>query len=192
MSAVRWHATCPVSWPAWARDWACTTGSLTLRLKGLNRGFEVQPVVQRMTVVSPRTLPGACRVPRRVMRQRLVRLAVGGHAVVLAQTVMTFNGQASDWPFWRRLGKRSLGSVLFTDPQVHRGPLAFASLPVQTPWIQQLMDEQTACAGWDVELKTMRTVYARCARFERRPGHTPLWVMEVFLPALNHFKQDTA
>ncbi|HEY1057947.1 MAG TPA: chorismate lyase [Limnobacter sp.] len=194
MTVNRWHAACPATWPTWARDWACTTGSLTVRLKSLQRGFEVEPVAQGLAAVPPRTVPDDLATRRHTMRQRLVRLKVGGQVVVLAQTVMTLNGKACDWPIWSRLGKRSLGSVLFTDPLVRRGPLRFARLPASTPWIQQLLRRQPACAGLpvDLNLNAMRMVYARCARFERRPGRTPLWVMEVFLPTLNLFKQDTA
>lgn len=118
------------------------------------------------------------------MRQRLVRLLVGGQAVVLAQTLVQLDGPRNDWRFWRGLGARSLGSVLFANPRVERGDLYFARLPARHPWVLTLLDEydqrevfkQRAGKHW----------YARCARFDMRAGHTPLWVMEVFLPQLQH------
>lgn len=118
------------------------------------------------------------------MKQRLVRLSVGGQTVVLAQTLMSMHGPATDWPFWKGLGRRSLGSRLFTDPLVQRGDLFFARLPARHPWVMQLLEGRPDVGG---ECSSTRIWYARCARFDRKPGRTPLWVMEVFFPSLKHF-----
>lgn len=118
------------------------------------------------------------------MRQRLVRLVVGGQVVVLAQTLVLADGPRNDWRFWRGLGARSLGSVLFADPRVKRGSLYFARLPARHPWVLMLLGEEDQR---DVlQQHAGKHWYARCARFEMRAGHTPLWVMEVFLPQLQH------
>lgn len=182
---VVWTPHCPPTWPAWARDWATTKGSLTLRLSGLNRGFRVEPVVQGQ-VLNPRGpfLPAGIDVGG-LMRQRLVRLHVNNEPVVLAQTLVKMDGAVSDWHFWRGLGSRSLGSVLFSDPRVTRGNLYFARLPLGQTWVQQLLSPQLRA-----EMNTLgsgRVWYARCARFSRQPDRTPLWVMEVFLPQLEFY-----
>ncbi|HEX4879474.1 MAG TPA: chorismate lyase [Limnobacter sp.] len=182
---MNWQPVCPPGWPAWAKHWASTKGSLTLRLQALHAGFTVQPVRQVLVGVSHAPHQPALCTRRGVMRQRLVRLVVGGHAVVLAQTLVQADGPRNDWRFWRGLGARSLGSVLFADPRVKRGRLYFARLPARHPWVLRLLDE-------DGRREVLRRHagkywYARCARFEMRAGHTPLWVMEVFLPQLqNH------
>ncbi|WP_370263364.1 chorismate lyase [Limnobacter sp.] len=182
--AVVWHGACPPAWPAWARNWATTRGSLTQRLLGLGLGFEVQPVMQGLTnITAPNGQPAQSQALGR-MRCRRVRLKVAGEPVVLAQTLVTLRGPRNDWRFWRGLGQRSLGSVLFADPTVVRGPLFFASLPARHPWVLALLDQPEAARV--LQQPAGKHWYARCARFERRNGHTPLWVMEVFLPQLQH------
>lgn len=180
---VVWHDTCPATWPQWAREWACSRGSLTRRLVALGGGFAVQPWQQGVARVRVGSRPvGAGH--ERVMRRRLVTLKVQGQAVVLAQTLMAVRGARSDWPFWNGLGNRSLGSMLFTNPAVRRGPLMFASLPASTPWVLGL------CKVQGLTTQGHERWYARCARFELGRGVTPLWVMEVFLPRLGQFSQD--
>lgn len=183
--AVVWTRHCPPSWPEWARNWASTRGSLTQRLVGLKQGFKVEPVVQGKVLIKPGPgMPPQCEQAN-MMRQRLVRLHVNNTPVVLAQTLVKMDGPVNDWHFWRGLGTRSLGSVLFSDPQVKRGKLYFARLPLQQAWVQQLLSpalrEEMNKTG------AGRVWYARCARFSRQPDRTPLWVMEVFLPQLEYF-----
>jgi chorismate--pyruvate lyase len=182
---VVWTRNCPPTWPAWARNWAKTKGSLTLRLSGLKRGFQVEPVVQGTVLKSPgKPLPDDLATGG-LMRQRLVRLHVNNAPVVLAQTLVKMDGAVNDWHFWRGLGSRSLGSVLFSDPRVKRGDLYFARLPLGQAWVQQLLSPQLRA-----EMNTLgsgRVWYARCARFSRQPDRTPLWVMEVFLPQLESY-----
>jgi len=183
--AVVWTRHCPPSWPVWARNWASTQGSLTRRLVRLNQGFKVEPVVQGRVLVKhgPGFRPHGLR--GQMMRQRLVRLHVGNAPVVLAQTLVKMDGPVNDWRFWRGLGTRSLGSVLFSDPQVKRGELHFARLPLGQAWVWQLLDPRLR-----IEMNKIgqgRVWYARCARFSRKPERTPLWVMEVFLPQLQNY-----
>jgi chorismate lyase len=182
---VAWARRCPPSWPAWARNWACTPGSLTQRLVRLNQGFKVEPVVQAKVLI--KRGPGARgqSVTGQMMRQRLVRLHVNNAPVVLAQTLVEMDGPVNDWHFWRGLGTRSLGTVLFSDPKVKRGKLYFARLPLQQPWVQRLLPP--AMKAEMNRLGSGRVWYARCARFSRKPDRTPLWVMEVFLPQLENY-----
>ena len=182
-----WHSHCPRVWPVWAQRWATTKGSLTKRLVGLGRGFEVQVLGQGAVCVrNGPSLPPSSKGGG-VMRQRLVRLMVEGQAVVFAQTLLGGNGLVNDWHFWNGLGQQSLGSKLFTDPLVRRGPLFFARLPAKHPWVVQVLRGAQLDALWLNQRQHARIWYARCARFERKPCQTPLWVMEVFLPALERF-----
>lgn len=176
-----WHSHCPPTWPGWARDWACTPGSLTRRLVGLGHGFEVEPVYQGHARVRGLEHTQVQLKPGARIRARHVRLKVSGRTVVVAQTLLKWDSRACDWPFWRGLGTRSLGSVLFSDPLVRRGALRFARIPAHTPWVQALMPSGVGHAA------ACPHVFARCARYERGSGRTPLWVFEVFLPALQAF-----
>ena len=180
-----WVRHCPPVWPVWARNWATSKGSLTQRLVGLNKGFRVEPVVQgKVRVKRGPTLPPQCKQAG-LMRQRLVRLHVSNTPVVLAQTLVKMAGPVNDWHFWRGLGTRSLGSVLFSDQRVKRGELHFARLPLQHAWVQQLLSP--ALRAEMNKIGPGRVWYARCARFSRKPNRTPLWVMEVFLPQLENY-----
>lgn len=179
--ASPWRQRCPASWPEWAQRWAKTKGSLTRELLSTGRVFEVEPVVQALQTLPGRDAwhLGLAGQPR--VRARLVRLRLDGVPVVLAKTVVQVRGGRNDWSFWRGLGKRSLGSALFADPQVQRGPLFFARLPARHAWVKALaMDGVQRHSGW----------YARCAKYVRKPGATPMWVFEVFVPALNDVNQD--
>jgi chorismate lyase len=181
MAGVVWTRHCPPAWPEWARNWARTRGSLTQRLVGLNKGFRVEPVAQGKALVKPRSVGARGQM----MRQRLVRLHVNNAPVVLAQTLVKVDGCVNDWHFWRGLGTRSLGTVLFSDPGVKRGDLFFARLPFDQAWVKQLLSPAMLA-----EMKYTgqgRIWYARCARFSRKPDRTPLWVMEVFLPQLENY-----
>lgn len=184
-----WTPHCPATWPEWARNWASTRGSLSRRLAGLKQGFEVCPVVQgKVLTRSGSSCPPQCvkaGLTNHFVRQRLVRLQVNNMPVVLAQTLMKIDGPVIDWHFWRGLGTRSLGSVLFSDPQVKRGELYFARLPMWQPWVQRLLSPQLRSQMNKVGKG--RVWYARCAQFSRKPNRTPLWVMEVFLPQLEHY-----
>lgn len=183
--SVVWTRHCPPCWPLWAQNWATTKGSLTKRLVGLNQGFAVEPVVQgKVFVRRGPAMPADCD-DAGLMRQRLVRLYVNKAPVVLAQTLVRIDGNVNDWRFWRGLGNRSLGSVLFSDPEVKRGSLYFARLPFEQAWVQQLLGHE-ALARMN-ELGPGKIWYARCARFTRKPERTPLWVMEVFLPQLENY-----
>lgn len=176
---------------------------------GLNQGFGVEPVYQglgRVTGVETDLLglPVGLRVKARQVRLHVGLVGQSKQAVVLAQTLMAVNGPVCDWPFWRGLGSRSLGSALFSDPSVERGPLYFAKLPNHTPWVRKLLEESVACQangneptdGCRFKFSIERHLdlpefYARCAQYKRGQGTTPLWVFEVFLPALQEFKSGT-
>lgn len=185
--ALPWRAVCPPTWPVWARRWAASAGSLTVRLKAIGPGFAVSVVRLGFTQLRKRPgRPAQCTVQGRCA-QRCVVLSVADVPLVLAQTVMWRPGKASDWPFWQGLGSRSLGSVLFTDPSVRRGTVYFRKLPLGTPWVMDLINgpamrgDRTRCLAYATQ---MNGWFARSARFERGSGQTPLWVMEVFLPTL--------
>jgi chorismate--pyruvate lyase len=117
----------------------------------------------------------------RTMHQRVVRLVVGGQVVVLAQSLVPWQGPRQAWPFWRGLGTRSLGSVLFGQPDVQRGVVYYARWSRTPHWLAQALPKPVP-NGWGPPW------YVRCAPFYRRtggrPNGQPLWVLEVFLPTL--------
>ncbi|GLR26121.1 chorismate--pyruvate lyase family protein [Limnobacter litoralis] len=176
-----WRQHCPASWPGWAKKWAKTRGSLTRKLVSTGGRFEVEPVRQGLQALTGRDAWHLDLAGRPKVQARLVRLRLNGVPVVLAKTVVQVKGVRNDWPFWRGLGRRSLGTALFSDPMVQRGPLYFARLPARQAWIKALaLPDVCPVSGW----------YVRCARYLRKPGATPMWVFEVFVPALNEVNQE--
>lgn len=170
----------PAHWPRWAKEWAGSRGSLTRHLVQQKAGFRVLLMAQgaRGQRLEDRVLTGMPAGRRVKFRQ--VQLQLNGQAVVLAQTLMKPVAPQQDWPFWQSLGSRSLGSRLFYDPAVRRGQVFYFSLTGRESWLPQV------CGNSDFEVSHAR--YARCARYTRASGLSPLWVVEVFLPSLRRFK----
>ena len=113
----------------------------------------------------------------RQVHVRNVTLLAGGQPRIVAHSVVKVLGSQSDWPFWRVLGSRSLGSVLFKDKRVRRGPLAFACLPEQHRLMRQTRIALSASGFKDI---AMGRLYARRALYQRHLKRTPLLVTEVF------------
>ena len=137
MKIARWRRECSPAWPEEVVDWLRTHGSLTVRLQSELGGFKVDVRRQgtgRLLADEAYLLRSA---PGRSGRLRQVTLWAGGQARVVAHTAVRWVGAQSDWPFWRQLGTRSLGSVLFRDRRVQRGALQFAMLPPAHPLARQ-------------------------------------------------------
>ena len=160
-------------WPGWVKSWLKTPGSLTLRLQ--KRGqFQVEPVFQAHAYALADEHHGLGLKGRLKVRTRNVRLLTHGDVSVLAHTVVRLRGVRCDWPFWKNLNRRSLGSMLFKDRTVFRHAMQFA----------QLLPGHPLHPG-----QGFGPLYARRRCYERRrsfisQGGTPLMVTEVFLPSL--------
>jgi chorismate--pyruvate lyase len=53
-----------------------------------------------------------------------------GQAAVLARSVTTVAGVRGPWKGLRKLGRRPLAALLWTDPRIQRGPFEFTRLPL--------------------------------------------------------------
>lgn len=176
-SRARWFShPNAVNSPSVIRDWLTEKGSLTTRLIGQCGRFRVQPLQQQRALCLPDEY-AAIELPRRLhVWERDVVLRCDEKAVVYAHTVVPLMATANDWPFFRSLGTRSLGSALFSDPLIKRGRLQFARLTAGHP----LMKRIAATLGAEL----VRTpLYARRCLYRRERGH--LLVTEVFLPAIS-------
>lgn len=160
-----WQASCVERGPA--RAWLVETGSLTARLQ--QHG---PTTVQLLWQGLRQPLRDELRVLRasasRVVPVREVVLRVQGQVAVYAHSVA--NRAALN--LLRRAGRRSLATVLFTDPQVAAGPLYFRQLDARHPL-------HRAAAAWCHGATALR-LQARRALFVR--GAARLLVTEVFLP----------
>ncbi|MHB0775078.1 chorismate--pyruvate lyase family protein [Halomonas sp. WWR20] len=144
-SSVRWRPAAawrPEMSPRWWQ-WIASTDSLTSRLIDAAEGdFEVRLIAQRF--VRPR--PDEAMALKIPFAQRVwcreVALCGGGHPWVAARSVATLaslQGQRLG-----QLGERSLGSWLFRQPDLERGPIEVtqASAPFYAeygPWGRRSM-----------------------------------------------------
>jgi chorismate--pyruvate lyase len=173
---AKWHrkAAAAGAEPA-MRDWLNTKGSLTARLVAHSGSFRVRRLHQEVALCSweeaaPIGLPRRERV-----WEREVLLCCDGVPVVFGHTVVPMSASASDWPLFSALGEQSLGSTLFYDPIVVRGPLEFARLRPGHPLLARVR------SGLGQALDGMEFHARRCV-YRRHQGL--LMVTEVFLPAV--------
>jgi chorismate--pyruvate lyase len=182
------------------RDWLTDTMSLTLKLTRHSRHFRVRRLHQGNGVcLADET--AAIGLPRRAMvQEREVLLQCDGVSMVYAHTIVPLTATAADWPFFRRLGERSLGSTLFYDPRVRRGQLEYARLRASHPlarraraalarWTDDAAAEQKAVRrSGGTALPPMSVPYPHLPLFARRCAYRRrrgvLLVTEVFLPAI--------
>jgi chorismate--pyruvate lyase len=175
---VRWHAHVgAVNAPAPLAAWLVADGSLTARLIAHSGAFRVQRLRQGSALCLPDEA-GAIGLARPVqVLEREVLLRCDEVAVVFAHTVVPLSDSATDWPLFGGLGERSLGSTLFYDPLVRRGPLEFARLHAGHP----LARRARAALGDGPPASLCPPVYyARRCLYRRHQGS--LLVTEVFLP----------
>ena len=159
------------------RAWLTERDSLTARLKACCQHFEVRCLSQRLETLSP---DEAARLHIRAGSLAWVRevlLLTDGQAAIFAHTVMS---RQPRHPFNLRfsaLGERSLGSLLFSDPRIARGPLEFLRLDRRHPLFQRA---QTALGPLPAQLWARRSHFGRQAK--------GVLVTELFLPSIQRLK----
>lgn len=157
------------------QDWLSNRDSLTARLVARCSHFRVQRLRQgRAKCLRDEFHALGLPCVTQVI-EREVLLRCDERAVVYAHTVLSLDANASHWPLFASLGNRSLGSTLFSDPQVERGQLYFARLGRRHPLMQRIV--QVHALGNEVAY-----LWARRSVFRRKGS--PLLVTEVFLPEI--------
>ncbi len=148
------------------RSWLTDSGSLTKRLIELSDGdFRVEVVRQgwqRPTRSEAKALGMGSREKALI---REVQLIGNDQPWVYARTIIPATTLTGRHRTLKLLGNRSLGSLLFSDRSMRRGPLQISRL--------KLSDDKTP-------------VWARRSLFYL--ADKPLLVCEVFLPALQRVK----
>lgn len=160
-----WRAFCGES--GFLRGWLRESGSLTAHL-------------QRYGATTVQVLRQGLRLPYEDER-RVLNLA-DGRAVPVREVVLRVQGRVAVYAhtaanraalkLLHRAGRRSLATVLFTDPRVKAGPLHYRRLDARHALYR-------AAAEWGEGLVPQRLA-ARRALFTR--GAARLLVTEVFLP----------
>lgn len=152
-------------------DWLRERASLTARLRRGSRSFQVRCLRQALEALGPDEAACLGARPGRLVWVREVLLLVNERPAVFAHTVMT---RRPRHPFDLRfaaLGSHSLGSLLFSDPRIARGPLEFR--PLDRRHLLYRRAEQ-ACGPLPPRL------WARRSRFGRQAKG--VLVTELFLP----------
>lgn len=162
--ATRWYTLkrpaatdAPLIWRRWLLD----RGSLTQHLVEASRGHFRVDVVRQLWGRPSRSEARALNIdPRQRVLIREVRLLGHDQPWVFARTIIPASTLTGKQRKLNGLGCRSLGSVLFSDPTMKRGPLQVSRL--------------TQSSG--------EITWARRSLFYL--ANKPLLVTEVFLPAL--------
>jgi chorismate--pyruvate lyase len=163
----------PFRAPRVLRGWLTDRGSLTRRLKMRHRDFRVHPVARGFARPFPDEVHVLSLRPQIRAYVRDVLLLGDGRARVFAHSVLPRATLRGSWWGITRLGTKSLGEVLFTDPRIRRLGLSMRRLDVRHPLYR------AACRHIRIDA---RHLWARRSVFCL--GGRPLLVTEVFLPAI--------
>ncbi|HZV61289.1 MAG TPA: chorismate lyase [Methylophilaceae bacterium] len=153
------------------RPWLMERGSLTRKLQQASKHFAVRPA----RFVNSKPLPDEARLlklkPWQKTWVREVYLDCNHKPTVFAHSVLPVDSLRGSWLNLGRLGNRSLGSALFSNPLVRRTPLAFRKLSRQHPlYYKAALQLQSP----PPELWARRSVFYL--------GSSAILVTEIFLP----------
>jgi len=164
--------------PKELQHWLTDRGSLTAKLIAHSEQFRVQRLFQQSASCWPDEYAEIGMPKAGKAHAREVLLLCNDIPVVFAHTVLPLNATASQWPLFRTLGNKSLGSTLFGDPLVARGAMQFARLQPNHPAVRR--------ARGFIDNPSMNNpnqpLYARRSLFYRRGG--VMLVTELFLPSI--------
>jgi chorismate--pyruvate lyase len=156
------------------RAWLSDQGSLTQRLKSRCGSFRVVPLATGMARVNADEYAMLGMAPGTRAYVREVMLLCNEEPVVFAHSVLPPASLRGGWNDITRLGNRSLGEALFSDPRIERQALAYRCVRCDHPLYRATTMHYPV---------TVSTLWARRSIFCLN-GH-PLLVTEVFLPAID-------
>ena len=181
---ARWHGHVNhVQAPVALQHWLNDRGSLTAKLISHSTRFRVQRIAQQTELcwADEYAAIGLTTIAQTHTREVLLRC--NDRPVVYAHTIMPLSSTASQWPLFRTLGNQSLGSTLFSDPQVIRGALEFARLAPNHPAMKRAKAlTQHEDNDDDDDDDFSRPLFARRSLFYRCGG--VMLVTELFLASI--------
>lgn len=134
--------------PPGYRRWLLDDSSLTARLVGLNRGvFQVERRYQgwHTPLLSESTLLAV--PPRQRALVREVSLKLGGQTVVFARSIFPITSLTGDLAHLRHLQNRSLGTILFKHPGMHRSPFELSLMAGDSEYLPADLRQATPAWG---------------------------------------------
>lgn len=172
MPTTRWHARLPgIGYSQALRDWLTEPESLTARCQRACRKFRIRLVSHGRGKALAEDVSMYTH-----SRVREVVLECDGVPVIFAHTTTAADARGRMTRWMRRLGSRSLGSLLFAYPGFRRGGIEFLRLDARHPLHSRAI-AHTDNAG---------PLWARRSR-HYLDGQAVL-VTEVFLPAIERLK----
>ena len=155
------------------RGWLTDEGSLTARLKARCPHFAVQKLVSRIRSVNPdeRSLAGLRGGRPGYVRE--VLLMCDGRPAIYAHSATSVRAVQGAWRGLRRQGLKPLGETLFAQRGIRRFSLSYRCLSPSHPLHRRLARH---FGGVSAPLWARRSLFLRAG--------APLWVTEVFLPAV--------
>lgn len=170
---LTWHPA-PLSAPANLRWWLTHQASLTRLLQAHCEHFRVEPVFQALATACIDELNVMNLSRRNQVLVREVYLRCDEIPVVFAHSIVKKEHLRGAWRGLSRLGNRSLGTMLFTNPLIQRTPLTYRKLKPHHPLFER------ACK--QLPLAHPANLWARRSLFTLL--QQPILVTEVFLPTI--------
>lgn len=168
---VAWRAKPPHSA---STHWLLERGSLTARLQ--RRGSFAVQLLRQGLALPTRDEAVALGLKRdRLLWVREVALRVDGVAVVFAHTVLAVRPRGPLTGWLARLGKRSLGALLFAHPRFARGAIRCKRIDARHALFRPALDALQLTVA-------PPTLWARRSRFAF--GAQSVLVTEIFSPLL--------
>lgn len=164
------------------RHWLTDRGSLTAKLISHSNRFRVQRVFQHHDFCWGDEFAAIGLTKPGKVHAREVLLRCDEQAAVYAHTVLPLHATSSQWPLFKTLGNKSLGSTLFNDRLVVRGTIQYARLQPNHPAMRRAHYLIKAELSDETRQQFTRPLFARRSLFFRRGG--VMLVTELFLPAI--------
>lgn len=168
----QWHPV-PLTMSPQIREWLQNRGSLTLQIQQRCKYFRVEPVFQSLATACEDELAILKLRHKELALIREVYLYCDKTPVIFAHSVVARKNLKGAWCGMNRLGNKSLGTVLFTNPVIKRTPLRFKKLNPA----HQLFHR----ASKKILIRP-NSLWARRSLFTLH--EQPILVTEVFLPAI--------
>jgi len=155
------------------RNWLQNSGSLTRRIQQRCNNFRVEPVFQSLATACNDELAILKLRPGELAHVREVYLYCGKTPVVFAHSVVARKDLRGAWCGLSKLGNKSLGTMLFTNPITKRTPFEFRKLNPTHPLFYQACKNMTILPD---KLWARRSLFTLDGQ--------PILVTEVFFPAI--------
>ena len=167
-----WHPA-PLTMSPQIRHWLQNNGSLTRHIQQHCENFRVEPVFQSLATACDDELAILKLRPGELVHVREVYLYCGKIPVVFAHSVVARKNLRGAWYGMSKLGNKSLGTVLFTNPVIKRTPLRFKKLNLAHPLFHRACKNMQGAPDILWARRSLFTLHGQ-----------PILVTEVFLPEI--------